>query len=580
VLTAPQPVAPAHSASLAALTESLVAAETETPLRRLLGRIADEARSGNLGFAYRLADRAARLAPAEPEIALLCGRLLLARGDTAAAVDRLARAAGLRADPELAAWHVIALLEAGRGKCAREQLDAALRRFPVVEGGTLVNAAHAAINTDELGVPGWAGLTPTLAIFGEARALGCGAQLHCLASDGTPLVSWTLMSDGAETAPFRLPLPRPISRGAVSIEVDSFALLGSGLAFPPEFALDGRATIEGGHITGWARLGWLQRPPDSLTIEDDQCRCATIALGADPCDPTIGRFSLDIAAAGLDGNRFAIRAALPDGGTELLPDAPLLRRPGSVPRPARRTRRSARSAPGPRTIPTRVPIDVIIPVYLGREETLACVAAAVETTAGRAATVVVDDASPDRELVAVLADLAAAGTITLLRNETNLGFPGSVNHALALHPGNDAVLLNADALPFGDWLQRLQVVAYSAGDIGTVTPLSNSVSIVSYPKGEDADLTESEAAALDSLAAGIDPGHPVELPTGVGFCLYLRHDCLAETGLFDAATFAAGYGEENDFCLRARRRNWRHVLAANVYVRHLGNRCSARAARR
>jgi hypothetical protein len=176
---------------------------------------------------------------------------------------------------------VIALLEAGRGQAARERLDTALRRFPVVEGGMLADAAHAAINTDEPGVRGWAGFTPTLEIIGEARGLEYATQLSCLAPDGTPIFSRTLMSGGAETVPFHLPLPRPIPQCAVSIEVDSFALLGSGLAFPPEFALDGIASIEGDHISGWARLGWLQRPPDSLTIEDDQCRRATIALSAD-----------------------------------------------------------------------------------------------------------------------------------------------------------------------------------------------------------------------------------------------------------------------------------------------------------
>ena len=56
----------------------------------------------------------------------------------------------------------------------------------------------------------------------------------------------------------------------------------------------------------------------------------------------------------------------------------------------------------------------------------------------------------------------------------------------------------------------------------------------------------------------------------MGFCLYLRRDCLRETGAFDADVFGMGYGEETDFCLRARRRGWSHVLAADVYVQHTG----------
>jgi GT2 family glycosyltransferase len=560
------------SASLAALTEKLVAADTETHLCRLLGQVASWVRSGDLNTAYRFADRAARLAPAEPEIALLCGRLLLARGDASLAVDSLTRATHLRPAAEPTAWLVYALLEAGHMQAARDQLAAALRRFPVVEGGTLAAAAHAIITEDAAGAFGWAGLSPTLEIVGEARDPGFETQLSCLITDGTSLVSQALKSGDAKTVPFRLPLPRPISRGSASVEVAGAPLLGSGLALPPEFALDGRAKIDGDQISGWASVAWLQHLPDTLTIEDEHGRCAVVRPMADPGDPAKGRFKFDTRSAGLEGGRFVIRAALPDGSAQALPDAPLLRRPGEAPRPARRESRSRLAANQPRTVPVPAPADIIVPVYLGREETLACLSAVVETAAAMATIVVVDDASPDPQLVEALGELAEAGAITLLRNKTNLGFAGSVNRALTLRPARDAVLLNADALPFGDWLRRLHAVAYSAADIGTVTPLSNNGSVASYPAAARSDLSETDAAALDSLAARVNARLTVELPTGVGFCLYLRHDCLAATGLFDAATFGAGYGEENDFCLRARRRGWRHVLASNVYVRHLGGR--------
>ena len=171
-LTVPWPMASTHSASLAGLTEKVVAAETETHLCRLLGQVADLVRSGDLHTAYRYADRAARLAPEEPEMAFLCGRLLLARGQAVLAINPLARAMRLRADSEPAAWHVIALLEAGRREAAREQLEAALWRFPVVEGGTLAAAAHATITANPTGVQGWAGLSATLEIIGEARGIG------------------------------------------------------------------------------------------------------------------------------------------------------------------------------------------------------------------------------------------------------------------------------------------------------------------------------------------------------------------------------------------------------------------------
>ncbi|MCS5961317.1 hypothetical protein LNP74_26595 [Klebsiella pneumoniae subsp. pneumoniae] len=33
----------------------------------------------------------------------------------------------------------------------------------------------------------------------------------------------------------------------------------------------------------------------------------------------------------------------------------------------------------------------------------------------------------------------------------------------------------------------------------------------------------------------------VEIPTGVGFCMYIRRDCLNQVGYFDEETFGRGY---------------------------------------
>ncbi len=52
--------------------------------------------------------------------------------------------------------------------------------------------------------------------------------------------------------------------------------------------------------------------------------------------------------------------------------------------------------------------------------------------------------------------------------------------------------------------------------------------------------------------------------------MYLRRDCLRETGLFDVDQFGKGYGEENDFCIRARRAGWVNLHALDVFVRHDG----------
>jgi len=219
-------------------------------------------------------------------------------------------------------------------------------------------------------------------------------------------------------------------------------------------------------------------------------------------------------------------------------------------------------------------IDVIVPVFRGAEETRRC----LESVLGCSARadfelIVVDDCSPEPEVVALVDTLAAAGRIHLLRNECNRGFVGSVNRAMALHPERDVVLLNSDTEVANDWLDRLCRAAYSATDIGTVTPFSNNGTICSYPFEDWGGEVPGTLglAALDRLIADTLAGEHPDLPTGVGFCLYIRRACLDAVGLFDEARFGRGYGEESDFCMRARALGWRNVLAADVFVLHAGS---------
>ena len=162
-----------------------------------------------------------------------------------------------------------------------------------------------------------------------------------------------------------------------------------------------------------------------------------------------------------------------------------------------------------------------------------------------------------------------------------MGFAASVNVGLRATVGHDVVLLNSDTLVPPGWLDELRAVAYGAPDIGTVTPLSNDGSILSYPNQFDANDIPDLAATvrLNALARRVNRGSAVEIPVGVGFCLYIKRTCLDDVGLLRADVFAQGYGEENDFCLRARALGWRHMAAPGVFVAHVGGQSFGAAAR-
>ncbi len=186
--------------------------------------------------------------------------------------------------------------------------------------------------------------------------------------------------------------------------------------------------------------------------------------------------------------------------------------------------------------------------------------------------VVVDDASPEPELSAWLREAAAGGGFTLRVHERNAGFVASVNEGMRLHPDRDVLLLNSDTEVAGDWLDRIAGCAARDPKAGTVTPFSNNATICSFPRfAQSNPLPEGTSAArLDAAFARANAGQAVEIPTAVGFCMFISRRCLDEVGLFDEEAFGRGYGEEVDFCMRASRAGWRHWLAADTFVFHEG----------
>jgi GT2 family glycosyltransferase len=218
-------------------------------------------------------------------------------------------------------------------------------------------------------------------------------------------------------------------------------------------------------------------------------------------------------------------------------------------------------------------IDIVIPVYGGVAQTRCCIESAlasIDAALGRI--VVVDDASPEPEIVDYVRGLGEQGRIDHIRNESNQGFVRSVNRGMALHRDRDVVLLNSDTQVANPWLERLRAAAYRDSNIATVTPFSNNATICTYPfDGWGGGVPGTLGlAGLDRLFATANAGQSVDIPTAVGFCMYIRRDALDAVGPFDEERFGRGYGEENDFCMRALKAGRRNVLAGDVFVFHEG----------
>jgi GT2 family glycosyltransferase len=217
-------------------------------------------------------------------------------------------------------------------------------------------------------------------------------------------------------------------------------------------------------------------------------------------------------------------------------------------------------------------INIIIPVYGQLKETMACIYSVLNSAnVTPYEIIVIDDCSPDAELSQRLIDLQKKNLIKLLRNKKNLGFVSSVNIGMKLNTNRHVILLNSDTCVFSNWIDRIYNHYLQNERVATITPLSNSATICSYPYFcEDFDYEyEVSDRQIDEFASK-NQIPPVLIPTGVGFCMFISSECLTDVGLFDEKSFGKGYGEENDFCRRASYKNWNNYCIGNVFVRHYG----------
>ena len=215
-------------------------------------------------------------------------------------------------------------------------------------------------------------------------------------------------------------------------------------------------------------------------------------------------------------------------------------------------------------------IAIVVPIHNAPQSLQRCIAALERWTPRSARLILIDDASTDPAIGALLEPLARRANTLVERNARNRGYTHSVNLGMQLAGDADVVLLNSDTEVGPRWLQSLRLAAYGDDSIGTVTAVSDNAGAFSVPELEQYcpiparwDLPGAQRAVLQQAGLRFP-----ELPTGNGFCMFVKRELIARIGTMDADAFPAGYGEENDFCQRAELAGYRNIVAGNVLVRH------------
>jgi GT2 family glycosyltransferase/glycosyltransferase involved in cell wall biosynthesis len=483
-------------------------------------------------------ERAYRFASADDQVAFSLATVRLADGDAAAARTLFETIAARHPVREVLTGLAASADAMGDRDAAMDALGRALCWYVPSESMLAIARARA-------GAVGWCGL------FDGGKLLVGAPGRVIIALDNVPVA---LDEAGRLPAAWR-------TAAALAVTQAGRHQLGSPIDLAHRRRTEGFVAVTEEGIAGWA---WLPAAPEAdPTLSIVQGR-RTIALTAtEPAGRTV-RHAAPLArprgfSLRCDTTR-VLRVLGPDGrdlwGSPLGGKAPI----------------EAAPAPRPGTS-----IAVVIPVYRNLAATRACLTSVLSTIGPGDRVIVVDDASPEADLVAYVTALANQGLLTLLPANPrepgrNLGFPAAANAGLAAADGRDVVLLNSDTIVFADWLGALRTAAHAQADIGTATPFSNDASIFSYPDPNKAAPVPSgpDGARMARLAARANGSATIDVPTAHGFCMFIRAECLHRTGLFRSGLFAQGYGEENDFCERARALGFRHVAVPGVYVAHQG----------
>jgi N-acetylglucosaminyl-diphospho-decaprenol L-rhamnosyltransferase len=223
------------------------------------------------------------------------------------------------------------------------------------------------------------------------------------------------------------------------------------------------------------------------------------------------------------------------------------------------------------------PVSTVIVAYQSGEFLRRCLAA---LGSGHGEVVVVDNASPDG-----VAELPRGGSypeVRLIRLSRNDGFGSAANAGVAATSGDWVLLLNPDAWPLDDGVERLLEFAESRPGLGAAGPLLVDADGQPQRSTIRPPLGAAPLALWVALPGGVSRLYETwRRATGVvrrssvrpgeflqGAALLVRRGAFEQLGGFDESFFM--YGEDADLCARLRDSGWSVELCDSARFVHVG----------
>lgn len=222
-----------------------------------------------------------------------------------------------------------------------------------------------------------------------------------------------------------------------------------------------------------------------------------------------------------------------------------------------------------------VKVSIILPVFNAPDDLQRCLDSVQENTPSDTNLLLINDGSSDSRISGIIEDfLNGFPSARKIENPENIGFVKTCNKGFKSTLNDDVILLNSDTVVTKNWVKKLTDAAYSSINVATVTPLTNNGTICSVPTW----LAENDIPPGFTVSTFADFIEQISLcryptiPTGVGFCMYIKRTALNRTGYFNEVEFDKGYGEENDLCCRAKQAGYSNIIDDQTFVFHAGGK--------
>ena len=210
-------------------------------------------------------------------------------------------------------------------------------------------------------------------------------------------------------------------------------------------------------------------------------------------------------------------------------------------------------------------VSIIIPVYNKSEYTFHCLKSVLANSTGQSyEVIVIDDGSSD-DTQQMLGDISG---ITVIRNDTNLGFIGSCNRAAQAAHGEFLLMLNNDTEVQAGWLDALLGTFVDKPDAGLV---GAKLLFANGTLQEAGGIVWQDGSAWN-YGRNDDPNKPeYSYLRAVDYCsgaciLFKRADFMA-LGMFDTL-YSPAYYEDTDLAFKIRTLGKQVYYQPNARVIH------------